>query len=166
MIAQLRMRADLMRELQEGFDLSHAFATERVAFAFGRSDGKRLVLLSSFLPVADDHYEPDHRVSARIGARAISAALQVALREQVATFHVHRHDHSGTPAFSRTDLRELPDVMLPFRHVVAAQPHGLLLLSHDALHCRVWWPGEPEPNEIREFNIVGSPMRLLRGDFP
>ena len=137
-----------------------------MAFGFGRrgalADGE-VILLSELVDVDDDDYEDDPSVGARIGARAIHKALQRALDLRAAAFHVHLHDHFGTPWFSRIDLRELPDVVRPFGVLVPEQPHGLLLLSGDDCVGLVWHHGDKEPRAVRDVTIVGTPMSLLRG---
>jgi hypothetical protein len=141
----------------------HPFAFERVGFMFGRGGGDDLIILSAFRGVSDDHYEPDPNVGARIGAYAISAALNEAFKRRAAAFHIHVHEHPGTPRLSPTDLRELPPVMRPFRNVVPEQPHGLIVLSHDSFRGLVWYPNSATPRDVRDFTIVDAPMRVSRG---
>ena len=162
----LRMRRDLDDEIRRALAIPHAFALERVVFAFGRRGGDNMLLLSSFVPVEDGDYVDDHRVGARINAQAIHKALQHAYSNGLGAFHVHLHDHLGMPWFSPTDRRELPDVMTPFRHLIPDQPHGLLLLSEDDAVAQCWWPGDRKPRAVRNVSIVGVPIRLLRGERP
>ena len=158
------MRRDLYLETKRALAVPHAFALERVVFAFGRRGGDNMVLLSSIAAVDDHDYDDDPTVGARINAQAIHKGLQRAYSDGLGAFHAHLHDHRGMPWFSRTDRRELPDVMKPFRHLVPGQPHGLLLLSEDDCIALCWWPGESKPRAIRGVSIVGTPMRLLRGE--
>jgi hypothetical protein len=141
----------------------HPFATERAAFLMGRSDGADLVLLSSFLPLEDDDYDPDDTVGARINAKAISRALSCASQRKLSTFHVHLHPHRGMPRLSETDLTQLPAVMQPFSYVVPDQPRGIIVLSLDAYTALIWYPAHRGPVTVRNFTVVGRPMRVLRG---
>lgn len=167
MSIKLRMTRAFWDALQADLRRSHAFAAERVAFAFGRRGAAPcgdVIVLSTFAPVDDGDYEDDPYVGARIGAQAIHKGLKQAALLRAAAFHVHLHDHHGMPWFSRTDLRELPPVMDPFQHVVREQPRGLLLLSEDDCVGLVWYPSTIKPSAISDVSVVGAPMRLLRGD--
>jgi hypothetical protein len=169
MNTKLRMTNAFWDALQADLHRPHAFAAERVAFAFGRRGaalGGDVILLSTFTPVEDGDYEDDPYVGARIGAQAIHTGLKQAALQRAAAFHVHLHEHNGMPWFSRTDLRELPPVMDPFQHIVREQPRGLLLLSDDECVGLVWHPASSRPSAISDVTIVGAPMRLLRGDRP
>lgn len=141
-------------------------ATERVSFAYGRcgklADGE-VVLLAKVVDVHDDDYEDDASVGARINSTAIQKALQRALDLRAAAFHLHLHDHSGVPWFSRVDLHELPEVVRPFGVLVPEQPYGLILLSADAGVGLIWHRGEEKPTVAHEVTFVGAPLALLRG---
>lgn len=167
MSIKLRMTRAFWDELQADLRRPHAFAAERVAFAFGRRgvapDGD-VIVLSMFASIDDADYEDDPYVGARIGAQAIHKGLKQAALLRAAAFHVHAHAHKGMPWFSRTDLRELPPVVEPFRHIVHGQPRGLLLLSNDDCSGLVWCSSSNQPSAISDVTIVGAPMRLLRGD--
>jgi hypothetical protein len=164
---KLRMTRAYWDALQSDLRRPHAFAAERVAFAYGRrgaAPGGDVILLSTFAPVEDCDYEDAPYVGARIGARAIHKGLKRAAQLRAAAFHVHLHEHLGMPWFSRVDLSELPPVMDPFQHVVREQSRGLLLLSDDDCVGLVWHPSSTKPSAISDVTIVGAPMRLLRGD--
>jgi hypothetical protein len=161
-----RLTTDLLVALRADLRRPHPFAAERVAFVFGRqalTSSVPIVILANFLPVEDDDYEDDASVGARIGAVAINKALRRAATLQGAAFHVHAHEHGGRPWFSRTDLRELPPVMEPFRHLVPTQPRGLLVLSNDNCAGLVWPSGEPRSKRVGNVTAVGSPMQFLKG---
>lgn len=162
MTGQIRVLGAELGRVRVALQVPHAFALERVGFIFGRSGGNGLILLSTFASVADEHYEPDRRVGARIGAHAINRALQRTLDGRCAAFHVHAHEHRGAPRFSPTDLRELPPVMAPCLTLVPEQPHGLLLLSHDSLMALVWYPGDSRPTRVNQFTVVDAPLQLAR----
>jgi hypothetical protein len=167
MSIKLRMTRSFWHALQADLRRPHAFAAERVAFTFGRrgiAQPGDVIVMSTFEPVDDGDYEDDPSVGARIGAQAIHKGLKRAAQLRAAAFHVHLHEHLGMPWFSRTDLRELPPIMDPFQHVVREQPRGLLLLSDDDCVGLVWSSSSTKPSAISDVTIVGSPMRLLRGD--
>lgn len=162
----IRMPRSLRDATLERLRRPHPFAAERVSFAYGRrgklADGE-VVLLARVVDVDDDDYEDDPSVGARINSAAIHKALQHALDLRAAAFHLHLHDHSGTPWFSRVDLHELPGVVRPFGILVPEQPYGLLLLSDDDCVGLVWHRGHGRPRVARDVTLVGSPVSLLRG---
>jgi hypothetical protein len=145
----------------------HNFAAERVSFAYGRrgvtKDGE-VIVISEIADVDDADYDDDPTVGARINSMAIHKALQRALDLKAAAFHVHIHEHRGTPWFSRVDLRELPDVVRPFGVLVPDQPFGLLLFSDDDCIGLVWHRGEKRPTALRDVAIVGPRTILSRGE--
>lgn len=160
----VRLPRDLLDSMRSHLLLPHEFALERVGFAFGRTASTRhgeIVILSQFLPVADAHYEEDASVGARIGQLAITASLQHALKERAATFHVHLHNHEGTPWFSGIDLRQLPPIMKPFLGLVPTQPHGLLLLSRDECIALAGRQGDHVPRATRMVTVVGDALAML-----
>lgn len=163
----IRLTRGLFDRLQQDLRRPHRFAAERVAFVFGRHAATptgEVIILSTFDPVEDDHYEDDPHVGARIGATAIHRGLQRASTLGAAAFHAHVHEHAGRPRLSRTDLRELPPVMQPFAYVVPKQPRGILLLSDDHGSGLVWLPGCETPSPANDVTIVGAPMTLLDED--
>lgn len=169
MNAQIRIPRSIYEAARDDLRRDHRFAAERVGFLFGRrgagSNGEELIILSSFNGVADDHYVDDPYVGARIGPNAIHGALQHALANGVGAFHVHVHEHRGTPWFSPTDLRDVEEFVRPFRSLVPSQPHGFLVLSLDRGAALVWLPGAAERLAVRSISVVGFPTTTLgRGD--
>ena len=59
-------------------------------------------------------------VGARMGPSAIRKALQHAFNRPTSMFHVHCHEHSGPPRFSRVDARQIR-----LRTAVTEQPRGV-----------------------------------------
>lgn len=155
----LEIRADLARP--------HDFAAERVGFiscnVASLSDGGILILARTFHQVDDDDYLDDHRVGAMMGPDAIRKALQLAYKLPTALFHVHVHEHRGTPWFSRTDLSENANFVPDFWHVRPTFPHGAIVLSLDSMAGMCWIPGKPKPLRIQDFARIGAPMQLIRG---
>lgn len=110
MSTKLRMTRAFWDAAQADLRRPHAFAAERVAFAFGRrgvAPAGDVILLSTFAPVDDGDHEDDPYVGARIGAQAIHKGLKRAAQLCAAAFHLHLHEHVDMPWFSRTDLRVL-----------------------------------------------------------
>lgn len=166
MTTSMRMTKALYDRALDRLQRPHPFAAERVAFAFGRRSAVasgETILLAEIVEVDDDDYEEDHSVGARIGASAIHKALQRALDLKAAAFHVHLHEHRGQPRFSRTDLRELPDLVRPFGILVPEQPYGLILFSENDCLAWVWNRGDARHRLVDDIAIVGRPTTLLRG---
>ena len=87
----------------------HPFAAERAGFIgckVSRSRDGVLILAHTYLSLQDYWYSDDDRYGCFFNADAMRAALQFALTTDASMFHVHMHEHLGTPWFSRTDLRE------------------------------------------------------------
>lgn len=155
----LTMRADLNRE--------HAFAAERVGFAYGTTEdastGHVIVLVRDYVPVDDDQYLNDPSVGARISGTSIRIAMQRALRDNLATFHVHMHDHEGQPDFSRVDVRETPPIVHSLSAAQPKQAHGALLLSRNMLTASVWLPGSRVAAPAGKIVIVGPQLDQMPG---
>lgn len=140
----------------------HPFAHERVGFiSAGLSavgDGL-LVLAREYRPVADDEYLDDPTVGAMMGPDAIRNALQWALQDGVAMFHVHTHGGHGIPGFSGIDLRENAKFVPDFFKVAPQCAHGAIVLSDDAAHGLVWFGRTQSKDFITSFIEVGVPLR-------
>ena len=153
-----RVRDDLIRP--------HPFAAERVGFLSCRIGAFEpvgwVVLAHSFHPVADEDYVRDASVGAMMGPVAIRKGLQIALNDEIGMFHVHLHEHHGTPRFSRVDLCETAKFVPDFWHVRPQAVHGAIVLSLDSIAGLCWHPQVSAPVPIAEFSIVGSPMWFLR----
>ena len=94
-------------------------------------------------------------------ADAMRAAMQFALTNDASMFHVHLHEHSGSPWFSRPDLRESRRFIPDFWNVKPGLPHGTLVLSVDAAAGLCWYPRREKPIRIAQITVVGFPMRFL-----
>lgn len=140
----------------------HPFAAERVGFISVRAaaiPNGVLLLAEKYHPVADEDYVDDPRVGAMMSQEAIRKALNVALLQSVGMFHVHTHEHTGRPWFSRTDLREQVKFVPDFFKVCRKLPHGAIVLSHDHAAGRVWVSPDAVTN-ISEFNAMGAHVRI------
>jgi hypothetical protein len=121
----LRIPQTVYRTAVEDLKRTHDFAGERVGFMFGRVGSGRtdtLLLVSSYEAVPDDGYVRDDYVSARINATTIRTMMQRTLTTGESAFHVHVHDHQGTPALSWLDESELARLMPSFARTGAERP--------------------------------------------
>ncbi len=161
----VKMPRKLLDDVHQDLSRPHSFTLERVGFLSGRVgqwDGEGLVvLLHAYHLVADEDYEENNTVGAMMASSAIRKAMQFAYRNQVAMFHVHRHDHRGRPMFSRVDLQENAKFIPDFWHVCSSHPHGALLLSLDSMSGLCWCPSIAKPVPITEVVIVGAPMEVF-----
>lgn len=135
MNVELAVRQSLWTSMHRSLDERHPFAYERVGFLTTRTvasgAGNLSIEATAWAPVADSDYQADDRVGASIGPAAFRKILQLVHFNPGGVLHVHRHDHQGTPAFSRTDARSMRDFIPSFFNANAANPHGALLLSLD-----------------------------------
>jgi hypothetical protein len=165
-----RARADLMRRVREDLTRPHSFAAERVGFLACRAgrldDGGIVILAVGYGPVANEDYVDDVRVGAMMGAAAIRKALQLAYndgRSDLSLFHIHMHEHSGLPGFSRVDVAENRQFVPDFFNVAPAMPHGAIVLSRDRATGRCWLTKEGEPTPITRFSNIGAPLDIWDG---
>lgn len=151
------VKADLLRP--------HPFAYERVGFLACRIGSLLpsglVIIAGQYNRIDDDDYVPDESVGAMMGPNAIRKALQFAYNRPVCMFHVHQHDHTGQPRFSRIDRRETAKFVPNFWHVRPAMPHGAIILSKDSACGLCWYPKAANPIRVRDFTFVGSRMSLL-----
>ncbi len=157
-----KITADLLAAIRADLVRPHAFAHERVGFiAAGLSTWGTglLVLAREYRPVADDEYLKDPTVGAMMGPDAIRHALQWALQEGAAMFHVHSHAGSGIPRFSGIDLRESAKFVPDFFKVAPECAHGAVVLSDTAAHGLVWLSRSEAGVSMSSFVSVGVPLR-------
>ena len=148
------IRADLKRP--------HPYAFERVGFVsagLSASGENVLILAREYRPVNDDEYLPDSSVGAMMGPEAIRHALQWAMQESVALFHVHTHGGSGIPSFSDIDLRENAKFVPDFFKVAPHCAHGAILLSDSDVYGQIWLDRSQPYHFITTFDQVGVPLR-------
>jgi hypothetical protein len=113
----------------------HAFGYERVGFfTAGAADlGDRLLLVvRDYMSVADEDYEIDRKVGARIGSAAMLKAVHVgrpAAGDAVARPHTRWPRQAGVRG---VDLNSAKDFVPGFFETTPRMPHGLLVLSNDA----------------------------------
>lgn len=144
----------------------HPFASERVGFFSCRVGGLKpfgwVILAEDFQPVSDENYVEDRTVGAMMNADAIRKAMQVAMNNRCCMFHVHVHEHRGTPRFSAIDRSETAKFIPDFWHVCPQLIHGAIIFSKDSMAGLCWHPRSRVPLRISEFSVVGSPMWNLR----
>ena len=140
----------------------HPFAHERVGFisaGLSASGDGVLALAREYRAVRDGEYLRDPSVGAMMGPDAIRSALQWAMLDGVALFHVHTHGGYGIPGFSSIDLRENSKFVPDFFKVAPQCAHGAIVLSDTAAHGQVWF-GRLQPRHvITSFIEVGVPLR-------
>ena len=163
MTVRFKITAALLAMVREDVRRPHPFAHERVGFiSAGLStsgDGGLLVLARGYRPVTDDEYLRDPTVGALIGPDAIRNALEWALQDGVAVFHVHTHGGTGIPGFNGIDLRENAKFVPDFFKVAPQCAHGAIVLSDTAAHGLIWFSGSQPPESITSFVEVGVPLR-------
>lgn len=161
----LRIPQTVYRTAVEDLKRAHDFAGERVGFMFGRVGSGRtdtLLLVSSYEAVPDDGYVRDDYVSARINATTIRTMMQRTLTTGESAFHVHVHDHQGTPALSWLDESELARLMPSFARTAPSVPHGAIVLSRNRGAATIWLPEESISRPVEIISVVGHPIRLWR----
>jgi hypothetical protein len=162
MKVRFKITSVLLRTIRIDLRRPHPFARERIGFiSAGLSavgDGL-LTLAREYRPVRDDDYLRDPSVGAMMGPEAIRNALQWAMQDGVALFHVHTHGGRGIPGFSRIDLQESAKFVPDFFKVAPQCVHGAIVLSDTAAHGQVWF-GRSQPHHfIAHFTEIGVPLR-------
>jgi hypothetical protein len=139
----------------------HHFAHERVGFikAGASLTGETLQLFATaYQPVADDDYERDPMVGARIGGNAMRKALQFAYKSRGALLHVHTHGGRGRPEFSGIDLESGAEFVPGFFHAIPRMPHGMVVLSNDSATAKLWLDEDDTGGYASGFAAIGSPL--------
>jgi hypothetical protein len=163
----LKIEGRLLDAVRQDLHRPHAFAFERVGFfTAGAADlGDRLLLtVRDFTPVADEDYEIDRKVGAKIGSAAMRKAVQSAYRPAATLLHVHTHGGRGKPAFSSVDLNSAKHFVPGFFETAPRMPHGLLVLSNDAAHGILWLANDLSPVNIDEFQRIDAPLQREWGE--
>lgn len=153
------LRSSILNDLRR----RHPFAYERVGFLFakeGAGEGERLILASSYVPVADEHYIDEPGAGAWINADAIRLARQRALTDRIGVFHVHVHDHRGMPHPSAIDESEMAKVVPSFATLVPSRMHGAVVLSETRAHVVAWDAANNKFVAPRKVAFVGFPLTV------
>lgn len=158
-----RLRDDMLGDLRR----SHAFAYERVGFAYCKQcpvPSGQMLLAYRYTPTRDDQYIEDDTVGAKFNSSTIRAAMQIALDEEASVLHVHLHQHPGRPRMSKTDLHEMQALMPCFVNLCPKRVHGALVLSDDSATARLWGVDLPhEGLQASKITSVGAPLHFLGG---
>lgn len=162
MMIHFKITRRLLDEIRHDLDRRHAFAAERVGFIsckVGALASSGVVILAhAYHPVENDDYLNDPTVAAMMGPGAIRKAMQRAYNDNVSMFHVHMHDHLGSPWFSDIDLREAKKFVPDFWNVKPEMPHGALVLSMDSIAGLCWLPAARGSVKITKISVVGAPL--------
>lgn len=162
MTVHLKIDGALLDKVRQDLHRPHPFACERVGFfTAGAADlGDRLLLLvRDYRPVADEDYEIDRKVGAKIGSAAMRKAVQSAYRPAAVLLHVHTHGGRGKPSFSGVDLNSAKAFVPGFFETAPRMPHGLLVLSVDAAHGLLWLASNRPPVTIDQFQRIDAPLQ-------
>lgn len=157
----LKINRSLMEAIRRDLSRPHPFASERVGFISANLSSAAddlWILVRGYRPVANEDYLRDRSVGAMIGPEAIRKALQWAMSEGVAIFHVHTHCGTGVPDFSDTDLREQARFVPNFFQIAPQCPHGALVLSNNSGHGNIWLNCKKPYEAITRFVEVGAPI--------
>jgi len=163
----IRLARSLVEHVLSDLRRPHPFAAERVGFLFARRGsgppGTTFLFPIDYLAVPDDQYIDGlaQWEGAAINGDAIRSAMERVMTMKLTALHVHLHDHSGRPNFSRTDWRDLPGLARSFQHADPTLMHGGIVLSRDAAAGAVWLPKEASGEPVfPRISIVGYPLRI------
>ena len=162
MRVRFKITSRLLTEIRTDLMRPHPFAHERVGFiaaGLSMSTDGLLVLARAYRPVADGEYLRDRTVGAMMGPDAIRRALQWALQDRIALFHIHTHGGLGIPQFSTVDLRENSKFVPDFFKVAPQCAHGAIVLSNDSARGKIWLEGSGMGQHIDMFSEVGIPLQ-------
>lgn len=162
----LRISEQLVELIHEDLSRPHSFAAERIGFLvcrFASSPGSTLMLAHSFHSVSDEDYEDAPMMGAMISGNAFRKLLQYSYANDVGVFHLHRHEHRGTPQFSQTDKAESKKFVPDFFKVRPNRNHGAIVFSFDSIYGWLWDVQTRNPRVISRIDIVGR--RRQRFDY-
>ena len=151
------MRADLRRP--------HPFAYERVGFILARKEQADVALnifATSYQPIPDAQYMNDPNVGAKIGADALRGIMQKAYQSKDCIMHVHLHEHSGPPRFSKTDRFGYNQMIPSFHNIGGAAVHGGMVFSFDSAIGLIWISKSSEPLPVNKLSIIGYPLQIQK----
>lgn len=154
-----RITDQLLELIHTDLSRPHAFAAERVGFltcGVGALHNGLAIYSAAYHPVLDDDYVDDRQAAAMLGPGAFRKMLQFAYRDPTAVFHIHRHDHRGSPSPSRIDETESARFIPDFWKVCPNHPHGIIILSLDSIYGRVWHPQSREILPFTTYKVVGD----------
>jgi molybdopterin/thiamine biosynthesis adenylyltransferase len=161
---RFRMSASVHQQMLSDLRRPHAFASERVGFLYTSSttlkNGVVIIIAKEYVAVADDDYEEDHSVGAKINANAIRKGMQTLFEKQGGCFHVHLHDYMGETSPGYTDTKSLPAIAKSFSNISGEQATGFLILSSDSFYASVHLKDHANMISPTCISCVGYPMNL------
>lgn len=164
-MTEIKLTGSLYAEITRDLTRPHPFAAERVGFVFGRMGSHgRLILLNHYHSIPDDQYVNDSSVGARIGAEALTWAMQAVYQgrpTREGIFHIHLHGHTGETRMSGVDSREIPKLLPGFQSMGRDAAHGIIILSLDHGSGWVWLPGNKEALSAASINVIGVPIGVF-----
>ena len=164
MKARMKIASTIYERIRSDLDRRHAFAAERVGFAYARPAriGPEVFLyVFDYVPVADGDYIQDITVGARINSAAIRTAMQGVLDRSACCFHVHQHWGGGRPAPSPDDIAGNVPIAESFVRMSPDFIHGMLILNEDGAYGSAWTGPSCAPVEVAAVSVVGFPYRVL-----
>ena len=163
---RLKIPTDLLAAIRGDLKRPHFFAHERVGFltagAVETGMGGIDLLAREYFPVSDQDYQVCQGVGAMIGADAMRKGLQSAYRDRSCLIHIHTHGGVGIPEFSKVDLDSGKTFVPSFFNLLPQVPHGLAVLSNNALRLLIWVDPEQSAQTVEEIIEVGSNYRKYR----
>ncbi|MFC3052387.1 hypothetical protein [Kordiimonas pumila] len=160
---RLKIPTGLFDKIRSDLKRPHFFAHERVGFLTAgvaqTSEANINLFAREYFPVADEDYEVSHSVGAQIGSNAIRKGLQSAYKDKSALIHIHTHGGMGIPNFSSVDLKSGKNFVPSFFNLLPQVPHGLGVLSNNAIRLLAWVNKELPPQVVREVVEVGSVLK-------
>lgn len=151
------MRADLNRP--------HPFAYERVGFLFARKDiteDSITIFATDYHAVPDTQYINDPDVGARINSAAFRSVMERAYSSKECILHVHLHDHSGLPRFSKVDRIGYNDMIPSFHNIGGSAVHGAMIFSLNNAAGLIWTSKSNSPVPVNKLSIVGYPLEIQK----
>lgn len=162
---QIRLPRSLLDHIRTDLERPHAHAYERIGFLFARVSEKMDTLLAiEYVPVSDTSYISDDSVGAKIDSSAIRSALQKALTDEVAVFHVHAHMNLGIPRMSWTDVESLSKLVPSFYSANPNAVHGAIILSEDSAGGWIWDQETSKFLPTDRIVSVGFPTKIFFGE--
>lgn len=161
----LRFSSDLEKQVRDDLERPHEFASERVGFISAShiklSSGKYIIFLKEYFLVPDEFYINDPLVGARINSSAIHDALQRIIDTKKGSFHVHLHSfQKQNPEFSKTDLKDNPEIVKAFSFAGRDQIHGMIIFGAKGFNALVKVPGDTELIQVSKITSIGYPMKI------
>lgn len=164
MLIHVKMTKNVYEKMRADMKRPHDFAYERVGFIFARKGSANqdtlLLLATDYSPVPDDYYVDDPKVGAKINSSAIRSVMERAYTTKECILHVHQHDNSGVPRFSRVDRVEYNKMIPSFHNIGGDAVHGALVFSLDNAAGLIWTSKNALPRSVRKLTIVDYPMKI------